>query len=221
MFVDLSVDDLGAYTMQQIDRLFPDGKTIEKPAFGKAVRVALERLEYCFERIALPGYTKAGQAQFDHLHADQYCSYLYFLSNSVYEAGWDVSVAKKLYALNKALNGINCLYDTKLPDIICIVHGVGAVLGKATYKNYLVVAQNVTICAVSGVFPEMDERLILSAGSAILGNCKIGQNVLLEPYACVLKTDIASNTRVGGQSAPYRLHVNSPRPIERYFLFEN
>ena len=212
-----STAELARYTMRQLETFFPDGRSIDENGFTAQVAQALERVEYCFSRIALPRYTEKGNASLDVLHADQYCSYLYILSNTIFRAGWDITVASKLYALNKALNGINCLYDTELPEIFCIVHGVGTVLGKAAYKNYLVVVHGVTVGAIGGIFPTMSERLILSAGSSIIGESTIGENVMLEPHTHLVKTSVPANTRIGGQPGNYTSAPNGGRAMAYYF----
>lgn len=217
MILDRSVEELTRYTARQLENFFPDGRARALHDFQRQVEAALLRVEYCFSRIARPGYTAGGNATFDIFHADQYCTYLYYLSNTIYRNEWDLTVAKQLYALNKTLNGINCLYDTELPDVYCVVHGVGTILGRAKYENYLVVLHNVTVGAISGTFPTMNEKLILSAGSSILGDCTIGENVLLEPHAHVIKTNVPANTRVAGTEPPYRMRPNTQRPIEYYF----
>lgn len=216
MHLSLPIDDLAGYTAAQLAHLFPDGRDPSRRELAPHVRRAVERVEYCFLHIGRPGYVVGGHAQFDIYHADQYCTYLYYLSNCVHRAEGDPTLCKKLYALNKALNGFNCLYDVELPDIFCVVHGVGTVLGRAKYRNYLAVCHNTTIGAVSGMFPTMSEKLILSAGASLLGACSIGENVLLEPGCMLVKTDVPANTRVFGVDT-HTFRPNTPRPAAYYF----
>src|SRR5579872_5491581 len=162
MRTTLSSNDLGDYLNAQLKSLFPDRKA---GRIGQVVRRALERVEYAFERIVLPGYSDGGQATFSHLHGDQYASFLYFAANTAWRDHEDEALASKLFLLNKALNGIVIVYDTILPDVFVLMHTVGTVLGKAQYGNYLVAAQNVTVGMDRGETPVVGERVVLYGGS--------------------------------------------------------
>jgi serine O-acetyltransferase len=216
MRLAVGIDDLAGYTANQLNNLFPDGYPASRPGLLPYVRLALDRVEYCFQHIAFTTYCEDDEAKFDPYHSDQYCAYLYYLSNTVYRTGGDPRLAAKLFALNKALNAFNCMYDTELPDIFLVVHGMGTVLGKARYADYLLVAHNCTIGAIGGVFPTMSEKLILSAGASLIGESVIGANVVLEPNCSLIKTSVPANTRVSG-CGPYQFKPNTPRPIEYYF----
>jgi serine O-acetyltransferase len=216
MYLALAADDLAEYTAAQLNNLFPDRSPASRVLLLPFVRAALERVEFCFRHVALRGYSESGEARFDPLHADQYCAYLYFLSNTVYRNDGDPRLAAKLFGLNKALNAFNCMYDTELPDIFLVVHGMGTVLGKAKYADYLLVAHNCTIGAIGGVYPTMSEKLILSAGASVIGESRVGENVLLEPGCNLVKTNVPPNTRVSGPG-PYSFKPNTLRPIEYYF----
>lgn len=216
MRLALGVEELADYTAAQLNNLFPDRSPATRGLLLPYSRQALERVEHCFRHIAFPAYCDNGQAKLDPLHADQYCSYLYYLSNTVHRMGGDPRLAAKLFALNRALNGFNCMYDTELPDIFLVVHGMGTVLGKAKYADYLLLAHNCTIGAIGGVFPTMSEKLILSAGASLIGGSIIGENVLLEPGCTLVKTSVPPDTRVSG-AGPYEFKPNTCRPIEYYF----
>jgi serine O-acetyltransferase len=216
MHLAMGVDELAEYTSAQLNNLFPDRCPASRTSLRPYIERSLERVEYCFERIALPAYGEHGRARFDPFHADQYCQYLYFVSNTVHRLEGDPRLAAKLFTLNRALNAFNCVYDTELPDIFLVVHGMGTVLGKAKYANYLLVAHNCTIGAIGGVFPHMSEKLILSAGASLIGDSLIGENVMVEPNCSLVKTSVPANTRVSG-FGPHAFMPNSHRPIETYF----
>ena len=182
--------DLAAYTAAQLNTFFPDGRSVDPRDLCRCVDLATQRFEYCFSHVAF------GSAEIDVLHSDRYCAFLYFLSNTIHREGWDKRVAEKLFYLNKALHGFNCMYDCELPDIFLLIHVVGTVLGKATYSNYLVVGQSCTVGAIRGEYPVLGERLIMGAGTSIIGNCRVGDDVMLAPGAQVLMRDIPSNTLV-------------------------
>lgn len=177
----------------------------------------MARLERCFRPIRLPGYGVAPLARFDVDHADQYCTYLYYVANELWRADGDGSRAARIYGLNKALNAVNVLYDAALPEVWLLIHGVGTVLGKASYKNYFVATQHCTVGAIGGVFPTMSEGLILSAGSAVIGHCTVGRNVLVEPHVAIVNTDVESDRRVAGQRNAYVFREQTERAMRHYF----
>lgn len=208
--------EVAAYTARQINAFFPDPRPLEVADVAAGVDDALQRLERCFRQINLPAYGDADRARFDLYHTDQYSTYLAYLGNALWEAGADRSILGRVFALNRALHGLNCLYDTILPEAILLVHAVGAVLGRTAYPNFVVITQGCTIGAVGGAFPSLARGLIMSAGSSIIGPGTIGSNVMLEPHVHVLKSDVPADVRVAGP-APHRFIPQSDRALRHYF----
>jgi len=206
----ISSADLAAFTAAQLNTFFPDGRSVQPRELCRWVDLAAQRFEYCFSRVAI------GSAEIDVLHSDRYCAYLYFLSNTIYREGADRRVAEKLFYLNKALHAFNCMYDCELPDIFLLIHVVGTVLGKASYSNYLVVGQSCTVGAIRNEYPVLGERLIMGAGTSIIGNCQIGDDVMLAPGAQVLMRDVPSNSLVR-PSAGVELRAYAGNAARTYF----
>jgi len=202
--------------MGQINAFFPDGRPIDRKAFYTAVRTALDRIENCFSHISHPSYYAQQQARFDIFHSDQYCTYLYFLSSSIFQSGGDLILAKKIFALNKALHAFNCMYDTLLPDVFWLIHIVGTVLGKANYSNFLVVRQNCTVGAMAGAYPTIGKGFVMSAGSSVIGNCKIGANVMLGPGCTIVNRAVEDNTLIILNDS-HTSRVNSQRALKAHF----
>jgi serine O-acetyltransferase len=167
--VNLNQNQLVDYINQQLLNLFPDGIQ-NKPAIQKDISKALDRMNYSLKHIKLKGYT-----EFNYLHSDLYAQFIYFLSNTVWTESGNRNLASKLFYLNKALHGINCMYDTKLPDIFLFIHCVGTVLGKAEYSNFFVVCQNVTVGSDKGYSPVLSEGVYMGPGSSIIGKCFVGK----------------------------------------------
>ncbi|MGH7684779.1 MAG: serine acetyltransferase, partial [Vulcanimicrobiaceae bacterium] len=153
----LEHDALVAYVSRQLDAHFPDGVTHE---FDGVVSEAVERSRRCFERIRHPSFGDERTVVFDHLHGDQYTMFLYYASNSAWRGG-DEMLAKKLFLLNKALNGFFCMYDTELPPVMFLNHALGTVIGRGTYGNYLLVTQNVTFGKDRDLAPTIGEGVIV------------------------------------------------------------
>lgn len=161
---------------------------------------ALERAEICFAASALHGYrTDAGETQFDPAQSDQYAMFVWFCSNEAWRAG-DLALAADLFLLNKALNGIVCMWDTALPAVFLWIHTVGTMLGKAAYGEYFVVYHNVTVGTDRGERPEFGEGTILFAGAKVVGGARIGARSLVSLNAVVIDERIPPDSIVAGSS---------------------
>ena len=189
MKCSLSSGDLKDYVLHQTQNFFPDNRSCRNEHFFlSGFDMAMERTEKCFSHIAVKGYSKNGIAYFNHLHMDQYGTFLYFLSNSIYKIlGENNWMSDKLILLNRALLGCWFSYKGELPDIFCLDHPVGTVLGNATYSNYLVVSQNVTVQTGEG---KIGEYVALFSGATLLEDCYIGDEVSIGARVVLRKTTV-------------------------------
>lgn len=200
MKISLSPTDLAAYVAGQVSYLFPD-RDITGHSLDIYVENALARVEYCFSHIKRKYFFDGEQAYFDHLHTDQYAMFLYFLGNTIYRMEGDLSLASKVYALNKSLHAIDAFYEVELPDIFAFQHPVGSVLGRGKYSNYFYVYQRCSIGAnLYDVYPTLGEGVIMFGGSAVIGNCTIGNNCWLSVGTIIMDSDVPSNSIVFGHS---------------------
>lgn len=193
MILSITQSNLGEYVTKQLNNFFPDNIQWDKAHFYKSLNQSLEKLEFCFKHISLPYFRKEKNVYFNHLNTDQYSMFLYLFSNIIWSEYGDEILATKLMYLNKMLNGLNCMYDTKLPDIFCFIHIVGTVLGKANYGNYLAVYQGVTVGTHENETPVIGEYVSLLPHSAVIGKCKIGNRVSIGLGTKIYKTDIPDN----------------------------
>jgi len=214
MITSLEPSRLARYLARQLENMFPDDSEHD---LAVVVPRALERVEHCFSRIKLSLYTKDGSVFFNHLHSEHYATFLYFASNTAWKDSGDIELASKLFCLNKALNGIICMYDTVLPDVFLIAHSVGIMLGKATYADYLVVHQNVTVGTDRGIQPRLSEGVVLFGGAAIIGDCTVGPNVSISTDSTVLNTSIPAGHVVAGRSPTLTIKQAKRPLIEHYF----
>lgn len=173
--------------------------SIDTSNLARAIELALERIEFCFSRIRLRGYSYDRGACFDHLHGDQSATFFYFASNSAWSEFGDERLAKALFLLNKMRNGIVIMYDTELPSIFLLNHSVGTVLGKARYSDYFVAYQNVTVGTDRGSKPQLDERVVMYSGSSVLGDCRIGHGVTFAAQSLLLRRNVSADTIVSGR----------------------
>src|SRR5579885_886633 len=99
--VDITRAGLIDYTAAQAAHFFPDGKNDVRLRVEAHIDEALSRLNRCINAVR---WWK--EDEFNYLHSAQYCTYLYFLSNTIWRQSGDVRACTKLFLLNKALNAI-------------------------------------------------------------------------------------------------------------------
>lgn len=174
MIQSLTNQQLCTYVATQLNHFFPDEHTVDFSDTPKIIEDALQRLEYCFKKVTLKHYFNGTEAIFNHLFSDHYVMFLWYLSNSVYRAKGKCDLANKIYYLNKTLHGLDCMYDTKMPDIFLLFHSSGTMLGKAAYADYFVALQGCTVGSQKGQYPVFGKGVSLTANSSVIGNCSIG-----------------------------------------------
>ena len=212
----LTNTSLAKYISSQLNSFFPDENLVTEMQLFDAILKAEERIFYCFSNIRKKYFHDNGKTHFNHLISDQYCMYLYMLSNHVYTDSGDENLATKLYYLNKVLHGVDIFYTSQLPNIFLLVHPLGTIIGRAQFSDYFIAYQGVTVgCLNEGIFPTFEGKTILYANSKVLGKCTIGDNVCLAADSTVINKDIPANRIVIGQSPSLKLTVNSKAVEER------
>lgn len=187
---------LPEYLIKQISQWFPDGSEQWQADVSGCCRHALERIEYCFRHIPKKYYQEGGEAVFNHMNADHFASFLYFVSYEAAQSG-NESLAERAFYLNKALHGLDLFYAVKMPDIFMLVHPVGTVIGNAQFSDYLVIYQNVTIGAdVAGIYPTFAGDNVIYSGASVIGNCHIGRNSVIGARSFIRKQSEAVDDRL-------------------------
>jgi len=200
---------LARYVASQVGTMFPDGSSVEPDDLMQAVPGSLERLEHCFSRIQTKYYFDGKQALFNHLNGDQYATWLYMLANQLFREGSAATVCSKIYLLNKALHGIDLYYEVQMPDIFCLVHPLGTVLGRAQYQDYLLVYQRCGVGSNHDAYPTLGRYVTLRPGSSVLGTCMIGDGVTLGAESLLLDKDLPAGSLYIGNP---RDHLVKPYP---------
>lgn len=179
---------------------------IEVFVLKRNLEQALKRCELCFIQNKNKYNFRDGQVFFNPYHSVQYMIFLYYLSNTVSQKdAVYASLCDKIYYLNKVMNGVDIYYAVELPDSFTAEHPIGSVMGRAKYGNGFMFYQN---CSVGGfhladnkiVYPVFGENVKMFAGSMVLGNCNIGNNVNIGAGALIKNQDIPSEVNVFGQS---------------------
>lgn len=198
MIMSMDSEFLYSYAEKIKDHFFPDNKKIKlsKKTFTKSV----ERLDECFTSIKKKYYYEDGKPIFNHLNSDQFCTFLYFLSNQSFIDGC-IENAEKYFYLNKILHGLDLFYSVELPDIFLFVHPVGTVIGNAKFNDFCVFYQNVTIGSdIDGIYPNFLGSTIFFSGCSVIGDCKFGNNTIIGARSFILKEDVPSDSIVTGSS---------------------
>jgi serine O-acetyltransferase len=217
MQVSLTTSALESYVASQISNFFPDS-ILSRSEVKPYIHSALERAEYCFGHIKNKYHPEGGEIFFNHLHTDQYAIFLYYLSNSIYRAQGDINLASKIYALNKSLNAVDLLYEVELPDIFYISHCVGTVLGRGKYSDYLFVHQGCTVGGnIDGVYPTLGEGVVMYGGSAIIGDCNIGDNTWLSYNTVIMDRDIPPSSVVFNREVGNRIRTTGRNVLKDQF----
>jgi serine O-acetyltransferase len=195
MLLSLSLNEIKEYFSNQLHNFFPDKNYVKPFDFDGILDLTLDKVDYCFSKMINVKFNDK-QTIFNHLYSDQYLIFLWFLSNSVWAIKNNNNLATKIYYLNKSLHAFDCLYNTQLPDIFYVAHGIGTMLGKAKYSNYFVVLQGCTIGAWNGIYPILGEGVALTANSSVIGNCKIDDRVTISSNTSIFNKNIPSNSIV-------------------------
>src|SRR5690606_21727478 len=175
---------LACYVRRQIEQVFPLQNMPDLSLIDQYVSISLRRLSRCVNEI------KVWESdQFDVLHSSQYCTFLYYLSNTIWKETGNQDVCTLLFLLNKALNSIDLFYEIEMPEVFFIGHSVGIVLAKATYGNYLVLYQNSTVGKNHGVAPVIGEGVVMYPNTAIIGRCTVGDRTILSQGTSVINRD--------------------------------
>ncbi len=98
------------------------------------------------------------------------------------------------------LNACDLFYEVELPDIFRLDHPVGTVMGRAKYSDYFLFSQNCTVGNNRGIYPQIGQHVWMCTNASIIGNCIIGNNVIIGANACVKDQNIPDNSIVFGQS---------------------
>lgn len=220
MKLEIPESDLLLLVCRQLESLFLPLKPEEKECLRDMIGLTLPRCEHCFLHTRIKRYAEDGVARFNPYHSGQYTVFLYFLANTLFkQAAQEMrSLADRLYFLNKALNGVELYYEVALPSIFMLDHPVGTVIGRAEFQDYFSFSQNCTVGNNWDKYPRVGRRVALLAGSKLIGDCQVGDNVILAANTCVIDTDIPDCSIVFGSSPNLTFKHRSAAFFESYFM---
>lgn len=202
MWCELNEQELIELVNKQLGAFWIRGGKILEEAFP-CVTQALKRLEISYTKIQGAYFRKDGEVVFHVEHTVQYAIFLYMLSNQLYKAGYSLE-AGYVYYLNKIMHSVEWFYEVDLPDYFCAQHPLASILGRAVYGNYLFVYQGVTVGGNRKgdkiIYPQLGENVLLYSDSKILGDTRIGNNVVVSANSYLINEKIPDNSIVFGSS---------------------
>lgn len=196
MNIELNNHELVNHVSRQLINLFGEYGDI-----APYLENVLSRAQRCFEVTRNKYYhDEMGEVYFSPYHSSQYSIFLYYLVNTIHHSGGNASLATKVYYLNKILNSVDWYYEIELPEYWGVEHPLGSVLGRAQYSNGFFVYQGCTVGGNKGRYPVLGQNVILYSNVTVLGDTRIGDNVIISTGTIVKDEDIPSNCLVFGQS---------------------
>lgn len=197
MISEISIGEIIKLLAKQIDNLFGITED-EKLLIEINIEGVVKKLEYCFERTSNKYYHRNKDTYFNPFHSGQYTIFLYFMSREIFYEARNSILADKIYYLNKVLNGCDLFYEIDLPHYFFIDHPVGSVMGRAKYGEGFSFIQGCTVGNNKGYYPTIGKNVRMCANSYIIGNCRIGDNVIIGADSGVKDCDVPDNTIVFG-----------------------
>lgn len=193
----------------------------EKKELKKNFDKALFRLDKCFKNSSNKYYSRVidgkKEVYFNPYHSVQYMIFLYILANTIYLKGSKTFICDKLYYLNKMLNSVDIYYQVNLPEHFGAEHPVGTVIGRGQIGDYFYFYQNVTLGGVikdgKEIYPKLGYHVEMCSNSSILGDCNIGNNVIIGSGAIIKNQDVPDNSIVFGQSPNLIIKPNKNKII--------
>lgn len=190
--------DLTRYLAKQLDHLAPaEDVEADTVRLAEIFPRALERMRPILEAVR-----SFDPTTFDHFNSLQHATLLYLLANEAWRCDPADRLADRLFCLNRAMHSIDLFYAVQMPEVFFISHGLGAVLGNATYGNHLVIFQNVTVGRVGEDRPIIGKNVTLFPGAVVTGNAVIGDNSVIAAGTVVHGASVPDNTIakvVGGE----------------------
>ena len=109
-------------------------------------------------------------------------------------------VCDKIYGQAKTISGCDIYYEVDMPEKFYFDYPLGSHIGRATYGNGFSFVQGCTVNDKDGIYPVIEDNVMMLAGSRILGNSHIGKNCVISEGTIIIDDDIPENSIVFGKS---------------------
>lgn len=214
MEMELNKSDLIALVHRQLTNMFGSSGDIESHLDN-----ALQRVSKCFKITNNKYYRNEKKVWFSPYHSGQYSIFLYYLANTIFRANGDYKLATKLYYLNKIMNCVDWYYEIELPEYFGVEHPMGSVLGRAEYSDGFYLFQGCTVGGNKGPkpkYPKMGKNVILYSNATVLGDVRIGDNVVISTGTIIINENIPNSCFVFGRSPNLIIKKKEPSDMKKH-----
>lgn len=201
--------DIGLHINRQLYNIMGADINVEK-----YLETTLELTRNCLKSSPGKYHVNLAGGGVNIYHSVQYMILLYWLSRVMFQKDGSGVNAEKVYYLNKVLHSVDIFYEVNLPAVWCAEHPLGSVMGRAQYGDRFFFYQGCTVGGNKGFYPVLGENVVLYANSKILGDCKIGNYVILAANTYIRDQNIPDNCIVFGQSPNLLIKQKSKREIQ-------
>ena len=184
--------------IHQLNGLYPNVWGVKLDIIDEVYDRVLDRLDMCFLHVKNKYYHNNNETLFNPLHVAQWTMFLYTIGNEISKAG-NLDLCDMIYGLCKMVSSADLFYAVRMPDMWFFDHPQGSVIGRADYSNFFTFSQGCTVGNNKGKYPSLGEHVSMMSNSKILGNCKIGDHVILSANTLVIDKDIPPYSIVFGE----------------------
>lgn len=213
------INFMSQYTKKQVESEFPDNKILSETEWSHITEKALQRLHKIFKHINNKYYSQNFEDSFSYLHSDHYAMYIYLLSQEAANTLGNETYANKFFYFNKIKHSLDIYYKVKLPEIFLFVHPVGTIIGNGTFGDYLAIYHSVTVGGKVGEFkyPQLGTDVTLYANSTLIGDCKVGNKVVIGANTLLISKDVPDGQLAVGQHPNNKFISFEQKPNEKLF----
>lgn len=201
---------------RQLSNMFQYDQAEDREHLLAGLNLAMSRTQLCFSHIELKRYHHEGACLFNPFHSGQYCIFLYYLSHALARQG-AMNLADRVYYLNRALNSVDLFHQVNLPDVFCVEHPLGSVIGRAQIGDFFFFSQGVTVGGNKNEYPVIGRYVSMLSNSKVIGKSVIGDNVILSANSYVKDAIIPSNSIVFGQDRQLIIKENKGQLMTAVF----
>ena len=168
--------------------------------FGGVSTNELSEIKRCLPEVVamtddcLSGYAKLPNV-FNIYQTQHSIDLIYRLARNLYLNGCE-QISEKLYLVNRMVNGIDLFYKIELPKNFIFGHGLGTVLSRAKYGDYLVMFQNSTVGVNDGKYPIIGSRVVIFPNCVISGGTVLGNDCVVSAGSVLINEKIPDNSIV-------------------------
>lgn len=185
---------------KQLKSFYPLSRQ-EKKNIKNVFRFAVDDLDVCYKQVKNKYYHKDEDSFFSCYHVGQWTMFLYIMSRELYLKYQNVDqLCSKIYGLLKTVSSSDIFYQVSMPKIWFFDHPQGSVLGRADYADFFSFSQGCTVGNNKGKYPRFGEHVSMLSNSKILGDCLIGDHVIVSANCYIKDTNIPSYSIVFGSS---------------------